>query len=457
MPVVNDFPGLYEQIKTNADALAARLGLQKEVIYGFFNETGHFPQTIQELVNWGNQQTKYGVSRRDPTTGAWTPIMPGVNPDPRLTALDRGGFSHRITNAEDSDIERFQQVDPRGMMFQGSWDPAYNAAHPNQTGQSALTQTTQGTRSAQGTDANNYTGPVSPGDPNTRWVSVVNGVPNVYDTQPQALHDFGTRGGVQLEVASTATSSDTSGALPGAADRQAIVDANAYGNTETLRANIDKALRDYALARTQEQRNQAYLDLQRWQTELQKVETQQKAVSDMATALLSASTTLSNQPADYVKFNQAVSGGRDIMDRITGNAGPVAAFGGVTGQIQPGSVWDLLARLGMQYPATPETPAGELPGAANPSNPDLPAVNVPGTTTNPGALGEGAGSTGTGASGTATAASLPASYEQALRELDQAAGGQWGGNRADRKAVAAAWWAADPSRRSTAMPTASWA
>src|SRR5690242_473538 len=139
MPVVNDFPGLYERIKTAADQLAARIGVQKEVIYGYFNDTGHFPQTLDELTTWGNKvDPKYGVSRRDPQTGAWHPIMPGVNPDPRLTSQDRGGFPHNITNAEDSDIQRFQQVDPRGVIFGGSWDPNYNAAHPELAGKTGF-------------------------------------------------------------------------------------------------------------------------------------------------------------------------------------------------------------------------------------------------------------------------------------------------------------------------------
>ena len=131
MPVVNDFPGAYERIRAQAEQLAAAINVPKEVIFGYFNATAHFPQTIAELVNWGNQvDPKYGVSRRDPATGAWHPIMPGVNPDPRLTAQDRGGFPHMITNAEDADIQRFQQVDASGNVFGGSWDPNYNAAHP---------------------------------------------------------------------------------------------------------------------------------------------------------------------------------------------------------------------------------------------------------------------------------------------------------------------------------------
>lgn len=222
------------------------------------------------------------------------------------------------------------------------------------------------------------------------------------------------------------------GETPGSGDRKRLVDAQAEGNERTLQERIDDAIRRYALARTAEERNQAYLDLQRWQAELGKVQNQQKTVTDMAAAVMSAASSLSNRPADYIKHDQIVSGGRDIFDRISGKGGPTAAYGGPTGQVQPGSVWDLLGRLGISYPVTPETPAGVQPGAKNPSNPDLPAVPVPGA----------AGST-----------TLP-SHEEMLAALDVAAGGRWDGNREDRGVVASTWWNADPARRGKPMPGA---
>ncbi len=167
----------------------------------------------------------------------------------------------------------------------------------------------------------------------------------------------------------------------------------------------------------------------------------------MAQALLASSVQLQNSPRDYYKFNQYVSGGRDIFGQMQ-QAGP--AFSGPTGPIEPGSVNDLLGRLGIgPSPATPATPAGAQVGATNPTNPNLPPVPVPGSAGVPGALQPGAtgGAGGTGAAQT----SLPA-HEQMLRELDTAAGGQWTGNRTDRGAVANAWWQANPSRRGQPMP-----
>lgn len=208
MPTLNDFgDAAVYRVEQAAQKIAADLGVQKEVIYGFFNDTAHFPQTLDELNAWGNRPTKYGVSRRDPQTGAWHPIMPGVNPDPRLTALDRGGFPHNITNAEDSRIERFQQVNPDGTVFGGSHDPAYNAAHPEIARYAnAYEQLAAGAgaapgndpnarqqlmgRSAQGFDQNNYVAPSPVG-----FVSVVNGVPNQFATQGEAENDYNSRTG----------------------------------------------------------------------------------------------------------------------------------------------------------------------------------------------------------------------------------------------------------------------
>jgi hypothetical protein len=215
VPTLNDFgDAAVARVEQQAQQIARLWNVPKEAIYGYFNETAHFPQTTDELAQWGNQPTKYGVSRRDPATGAWHPIMPGVNPDPRLSALDRGGFAHNITNAEDSQIQRFQQVDQGGSVFGGSWNQALNAQHPEwagktgietllgsgggqpaPTGDAGLKQQIQGGRSAQGFDPNNYVAPVDPSNPSGPYVAVVNGQSNTFATQNQAENDFNARSG----------------------------------------------------------------------------------------------------------------------------------------------------------------------------------------------------------------------------------------------------------------------
>lgn len=140
MPVVNDFPGLFEQIVDRANALAQQINVPREAVYAYFNNTAHFPTSINELTDFLNKtDPKYGVSRRDPATGAIRPIMPtSRNPDPRLTEHDRGGFNHAITNAEDSEIQRFQQVDASGAVFGGSWNKALNDQHPEWGGKNGF-------------------------------------------------------------------------------------------------------------------------------------------------------------------------------------------------------------------------------------------------------------------------------------------------------------------------------
>lgn len=445
MPVLNDFgEAAYQKVVQQLDAFAARLGIPKEIIRQYWSDTAHLPQTLDELKAWGMKPDReYGQIRYDQATGQWHPL--GTGPTPGKTDQERGGFPHFINNNV-GDAQRFQQVDASGNIFGGSWDPAFNAAHFDAQGRPIGGAPAGGVQ--RSASANPYAGTPYEG----AWEQA-NPSGQPLGTGPTTP---GTSPGATPPSPSAAYPPGVDpGSLPGADARRAIVDANAYGTQQELQARIDQAIRDYALARTQEQRNQAYLDLQRWQTELNKIQSQQKTVTDMATALLSAATTLGSRPQDYVKFNQAVSGGTDILDQITGKASPVAAFGGVNGQIQPGSVWDLLGRMGLSYPQTPATPAGVQPGATNPANPDLPAVPVPGTPGVPGALQPGA-TGGSVPGGTQTATGLPPSYEQALRELDQAAGGQWSGNRADKTAVAQAWWNADPSRRGRAMPAVAW-
>jgi hypothetical protein len=204
-----------------------------------------------------------------------------------------------------------------------------------------------------------------------------------------------------------------------------LIDATIYANT------MD-ALQRYALAKTAEERQQAYLDLQRWTQELSKTQYQQKQYTDVAQAILSAGTQLSSRPEDYAKFNQVVSGGRDIFDVMSGKSAPGAAFGGPAGHVRAGSAEDLLARLGIQYPATPATPAGVLPGAPSPSVLPNDPRNLPSPGGAPGAAG----------------GAYP-SREERKRGLREAG---WGGNYNDPAAVDEAWWGANPARRGTARP-----
>ena len=216
-----------------------------------------------------------------------------------------------------------------------------------------------------------------------------------------------------------------------------LIDAAARGGAydqDTRRMDvqgrIEDAARRYALAVTQEQRNQAYMDLQRWEVELKKINAEQGRFTDAAQTILSAAVGMGSRPADYVKYNQIVSGGRDIFDVMSGKAAPGAAFGGPAGQIRPGSVEDLLGRLGLQYPQTPATPAGVQPGAANP--PVVP--------------GQPAGGTGT--------ASPDRPGLDEMKSGLRTAG--WGGNYEDPESVATAWWDANPSRKGTPRPTRWW-
>lgn len=65
--------------------------------------------------------------------------------------------------------------------------------------------------------------------------------------------------------------------------------------------------------------------------------------SNMATALLNAS--LKAGPRDYFANNRMMSGGRDILDQLSGT--PAPAFGGQTAEPQRYDVNDTLAKLGL--------------------------------------------------------------------------------------------------------------
>lgn len=473
MPTLNDFgPEAYQRAVAQMDALAARLGIQKEIIYQYFNDTAHLPQSIAELEAWGNKpNSNYpAVTPRSPG-GGWNVLRPGDTPG-TMGAADPG-FRHVITNEVDKP-QRFQQVDEHGNIFGGSWDPQYNQQHPELAGRPAFDPSQGQTQSnapavqrsaSSGAfgDPENYVGQEGGG-----WIAVVGGRrigPFLSKEEAERAYNANsgpapagatppatTPPGPSTPAGAPGTPATPAATAPGATTGTGsglggLIDAAAYGNTQTLQASIDDAIRRYALARTDAERNQAYLDLQRYKTELDKVQNQQKSVTDLATSILSAATSLGSRPADYVKFNEVTSGGRDIFDQISGKGGPAAAYGGPTGQVQAGSVWDLLGRLGVSYPQTPATPTGSQPGAPNPSLPGLPQVPVPGANGVPGALQPGAGGAAPGASPTA----LP-SLGEMLKGLDTAAGGSWTGNRADPNAVSDAWWNASPERRGKPRP-----
>ncbi len=238
MPVLNDLgPEAYARVVAQLDAFAARLGIQKEIIRQYWNDTGHLPQTLGELQAWGAKPDReYGQIRRDPTTGAWTPLATG--PTPGKTPEERGGFPHFITN-QVGEAQRFQQVDPNGNIFGGSWDPAYNAAHPELANQSTAAL---GQGPTTRTFASNPNNPYA-GTPYEGAWDQANPSPGATPAPtPTAA------GGVSSSAAIPP------GADAGAAARMGLVDANAYGNTEQLQAQIDKAMRDYMLAQTAEAR-----------------------------------------------------------------------------------------------------------------------------------------------------------------------------------------------------------
>lgn len=129
MPVLNDFGDEgYARVVAQLDAFAAALGIPKEIIRQYWSDTAHLPQTLDELKAWGlKPDREYGQIRYDAATGRWMPL--GTGPTPGKTDQERGGFPHFITNNV-GEAQRFQQVDASGNIFAGSWDPAYNAAHP---------------------------------------------------------------------------------------------------------------------------------------------------------------------------------------------------------------------------------------------------------------------------------------------------------------------------------------
>jgi hypothetical protein len=106
LAVLNDYgdAGVY-RVEQAAQQLATQLGIQKEVIYGFFNDNGRFPGSLQELETWGNTPDRiYGIRRRQgperprfpprhrQRRGQPDPAVQGVRPEhPDRATPDPGG------------------------------------------------------------------------------------------------------------------------------------------------------------------------------------------------------------------------------------------------------------------------------------------------------------------------------------------------------------------------------
>ncbi len=142
---LNDFgdTGVW-RVEQQGRELAAKIGVPHEVLFGYFNSTGHWPMSIAELEAWGNTPDRiYGIRRRT-DDGVWHPITQGMQ-TPGKSDQDRAGFmgangetGHIIHNAEDSAIQRFQTVDDQGNVWGGSWNPQANQAHPEWTGKTGM-------------------------------------------------------------------------------------------------------------------------------------------------------------------------------------------------------------------------------------------------------------------------------------------------------------------------------
>jgi hypothetical protein len=137
-------------------------------------------------------------------------------------------------------------------------------------------------------------------------------------------------------AAYNATASGTSGGGGDANSAQNLLDAIASGDQQ----RFDEAVKEY----------------------------QQTSSTNLATSLLGTASQLQG-PADYFKFNQYTSGGRDLWQQLFGSQ-PRADFSAPTGPITPMTLSTLMQSLGM-LPATP------APTTVNPAAPagSVPAVN----------------------------------------------------------------------------------
>jgi hypothetical protein len=425
----------YQRVVAQLDAFAAKLGIPREIIRQYWSDTAHLPQSLDELKAWGlKPDREYGQVRYDQATGRWTPL--GTGPTPGKTAEERGGFPHFITNNV-GDAQRFQQVDPQGNIFGGSWDPAANAAHPEWAGRSAAAGMDRGP-TQRSASANPYAGTPyeaaweqanpsgSPGTPTPQSGGVGRALTSAaaggksLDQMANELRAANYPGpwdeaSVRAAYQRTARPEDQGGGgggggLPGSGSYTDLLNQVADTNREKWEFEKTKAQHDMALADTAEKRAQAYQDylvaqqhinegqfqdtrydaqrqtdlaryvgenqynlnrydtnaqsaLNRWNQQQQFEEGRydtrragdQDRYSTMAQNILKASVDLGSRPEDYFKYNQMLSGGRDILAQLSGNQ-PTAAFSAPTGRLQAGQVGDVLAALGMTgYGALPHS------------------------------------------------------------------------------------------------------
>ncbi len=360
MPVLNDFgQAAYDRVRAQAEELARRLNVQKEVIFGFFNETGHFPTSIGELEAWGNKpDPKYGFRRRQ-SDGSWVPLMQGMR-TPGKTDQDVGGFAgHYLNNAEDSDIQRFQQVDANGNVFGGSWDPAVNAQHPEWAGKTGTDTAFSIAPSAPGGGGSGgASGAPSPAD----YLTGGTGGPlddliraGLYGNEQefQLKKNADQRAQNAQDFAQQSSRDARYDAL-----RQAELnryDQNRQFDLGRYDQNTQNALNRYENRRTTEEGrldsrlNQALQNQQFQQGRFDtRLANDRSLYSSLAQNLLNGAVQLGARPRDYFKYNQMLSGGRDIMQQLFGDQ-PVADFSGFTGGApEAGRISDLMGALGMR-------------------------------------------------------------------------------------------------------------
>ena len=159
--------------------------------------------------------------------------------------------------------------------------------------------------------------------------------------------------------------------------RQSLDVANAALNVQKAQADRDTALQQISSAQNADELQAAQVKLNDAQTRINQFTAEsnaqlqgQKQYSDLATTLLNTATQLTG-PKDWLKYNQAMSGGKDIFQQLYG-AAPVQAFGAPTENQAPMSVQDILAALGM--PQAPQYTAAVNPNALTSVNLTKPTV-----------------------------------------------------------------------------------
>lgn len=382
-----------------ADQLAAQLRIQKEVIYGFVRNKGRLPSNIGELEAWGNDPSNnaYGIRRRD-EQGGWHPIVPGPNPMraglPEGTADGtRGAWG--ITNEEDSALLPWQINQPfiPGAMggFSGGGAPGMMSA---QSAGSGRYSTKNGPKSLQDMQSELRTA----------------GYPGPFDDQ-SVIEAYARTTQGPVSGANGQSSNGTPGSASGLGP---LLDAAVYGNTR--QDDRDQALNDarvkdildrLMLAKNEDERaalqqelNQQLAadarydsnrnsDLNRW-LETQKMAQQgqqfeegrydtrlnneRNLYSTLGQNLLNASVTLGSRPEDYYKYNQMLSGGKDLLGQLFSDEA-IPAFSAPTGEIRSGNIGNLLQQLGM-----PGIPGGWTTGGGAGN---VPGMGAPGGALNP--------------------------------------------------------------------------